>query len=92
MDPKYYRTYNESAEGEVGYFYCEVTNEMITRVINEFGAQLYWSTPDSAKDERHEFTDQPEFRDQDIMDLIDNFDLVELTKEKFEELWARSKQ
>jgi hypothetical protein len=62
------------------------------RATSEFGAQLYWSTPDSAKDERHEFTDQPEFRDQDITDLIDNFDLVELTKEKFEALWARSKQ
>lgn len=70
MTAKFYRTYNESHEGKIGYFYCEVINQSITRMINSFGTNLYWSTPTACHCETYDFTDQPEFLDSEIPLLV----------------------
>lgn len=84
----YYRTYNESHEGETGYFYCEVIDQVITRMINAFGEKLFWATPDNCKDECYDFTDQPELDDADIERMRMEYELIELSKVDFETLWA----
>lgn len=57
----FYKTYTESHDGDVGDFYCEVQNGLITRQINKFSNFHYWATPENSFDERYDFTSHPEF-------------------------------
>lgn len=73
-------------------FYCEVINELITRMIIAFGDDLLWATPTDCKDQQNDFTDQPEFTASDILILKRDFDLIEITKTEFEDLWAKAQE
>lgn len=88
--PRFFQMYCESASGSMGYFSFEVINQMLTRIVNDYDGHLYWSTPSSCKDETYEFTDQPEFSDNEIPALTADFQLTELTAFQFDDLWRRS--
>lgn len=90
MNARFFQTYCENAAGNMGYFSFEVIHHMLTRIVSEYEGRLYWSTPTACKDESYEFTDQPEFNDQEIPTLIADFQLIPLTPAQFEDLWMRS--
>ncbi|MCU0439200.1 MAG: hypothetical protein MUC49_14980 [Raineya sp.] len=90
MTTKYYRTYNESHYGDVGYYYCEVHNQTITRQIVSFENHLYWATPSNCNNDEYDFTDQPDFLDSDLSQLKEHNQLIELTKEEFEGIWEKA--
>lgn len=87
---KYYRIYNEDFEGNVGHYCCEVEASLIVRQIIETEKGLYWSTLCGYKDERYDFTDQPEFPESEIPKLKAELELKELTKTEFEILWKKA--
>ena len=88
---KYYRTYNETLEGE-GFLFFEVIDQMFTRMVVELNGQLYWSTPTECKNQKLDFTDQPEFDDKDIPDQIANYGLIELSQNDFDVIWHRAQE
>jgi hypothetical protein len=81
---KYFKSYQESLEGEVGACYLEVDeNNVIVRQVTEFGKKLFWATPDGHADERHMFTDQPE-----IDEALDELEVI--APSEFADVWKRS--
>jgi hypothetical protein len=84
---RHFRFYSESLEGDEGDLYCEVSpNNLIIRQINVFGQKMYWADANSECDDSYPFTDQPEFNDDDAAEG------QEISAEKFENLWNRSKE
>jgi hypothetical protein len=90
MKKFYYRSNTENHEGDEGFYYCEVLNEVIIRSIQEFNGELYWSTLRSHNNELYMFTDQPEFPDAHIPYLKENYNLIQLTPQEFEALWEKA--
>jgi hypothetical protein len=82
--------YCENAEGTMGYFSFEVINYELTRIVNDYDGHLYWSTPSARKNESYDFSEKPDFSDEEIPDLITDFQLTELMPVQFEDLWQRS--
>ncbi len=81
---KYFKTYQESVEGEIGASYVEVDeNNVIVRQVTEFGEKLYWATPHGHADERHMFTDQPE-----IDEALDELEFI--APSEFADVWKRA--
>jgi hypothetical protein len=77
--------YAESADGEVGVCYVEVRADLVVRQIWEHGGHLYWCDATGHKDERHGFTDQPEW-----LDGLGADDLRTVDPDVFKGLWQRA--
>ncbi len=90
MESKYFRSYAEGMDGEEGHFYCEVLNEKIVKQIYSLENELYWATLGEENNEQYFFTDQPEFPDSEIPRLVEEFDLEELSKEEFIQVWEKA--
>ena len=84
-EPRFYRSYAESQDGEVGTCFYEVNGNLVTRQVWCFGDQLFWATPTASKNQTHEFTDQPEWDEGDGA-----IDLVECDRKMFERIWFDS--
>lgn len=91
MNTKYYKCIWEDEDSD-GFYYSEVINGEVSRQIVEIDGDLKWSTLHEQKDECYMFTDQPEVTEEDIEYSKEYLEGVEITKEKFEEIWLASKQ
>lgn len=89
---KYYKTNLETIEYGEGFYYCEVIENEIQRQIMELNGTLYWATLYQHKDERFDFTDQPEMSEEEVKVMKENFEGLEISKDHFETLWEKSKQ
>ena len=82
---RYFRAYAESVGGETGVCLYEVSGELVTRQIWQFGDELFWAQLGASKSEEHEFTDQPEWNAGDGA-----IDLAEVDALQFHVLWFQS--
>ncbi|MEO2027447.1 MAG: hypothetical protein ABGZ23_16360 [Fuerstiella sp.] len=80
-DPRFFRAYAESHEGE-GICFYKVVAEMVTHQLWQFGDAAYWATESGAKSSEYRFTDQPEWLDGSGAD-----DLVQVSEDVFVAAW-----
>lgn len=89
---KYYKMYYEDLEGE-GFYYCEVINTEISRQLIEVNQKVHWATPLACSNEHYDFTDQPEFNEQEQKEWAkeNNTVFTEITPYFFETIWTNAK-
>lgn len=85
---KYAKLYSEALDGRIGKWYFEVTDDVVTRQVDVFGTDFYWSDPTGFNKEGYEFTDQPEWDESETSDL-DEYE--EISEKEFEEVWRAAK-
>lgn len=85
---KYAKLYSESLDGCIGKCYFEVIDYFVTRQIDVFGEDYYWSDSAGCNKEGYEFTDQPEWDENDESSW-DEYE--EISVNEFEEVWRTAK-
>ena len=79
---KYYKHWAESDLGE-GEAYLEVVDDIVTRQVEVYNGEMFWSTWEDQKDIRFIIADQPASE----IDLTSEF---EIDSQEFEDIWGQA--
>lgn len=92
MASKYYKCNSDGMDYEEGHYYFEVVNHLTVKQINVYDENMYWATERDGNYGKYDFTDQPEFPEEDIPRLMCEHDLQEISKEAFLSVWEQAQK